>query len=314
MLKNSHKKQAFSLLELSVVIVIIGILITGIMKGSSLIASSRINSARSLTARSPVGEINGLAAWYETTSLQSFGKRTAGGSGAPPNPSASISATQLKESDPIELWRDIGPKCINNYAIFNSSGSTQADYNDTCNALSQATTNSRPSYSLSGINNLPSVSFASGQTLLLNALKDGALNASTKIVVFSVDYKPSSGNSATILNNNPIANTQRIFIDPTNISVDNGGTSANISATYSIKNTYIVAVIFNGSNSYYKINNVAITALASTIGTNSSNDLTVGGTNFVGKISEIIIFNRMLKETEITEIFNYLGKKYKVTV
>ena len=312
MLKNSHKKQAFSLLELSVVILIIGILITGIMKGGSLVSASRLNAARSLTARSPVGEINSLAAWYETTSLQSFSKRTAGGSGAPPTPSASISATQLKESDPIELWRDIGPKCINNYAIFNSSGSTQADYNGTCNALSQATINSRPSYSLSGINNLPSVSFASGQTLLLNALKDGVLNVSTKIVVFSVDSKPSSGNFATILDNNPATTSQRILINPTNILVNNGGTHAN-AITYSIKNTYIVAVIFNGSNSYYKINNGAIT-LASTIGTNSSNDLIVGGTNFVGKISEIIIFNRMLKETEITEIFNYLGKKYKVTV
>jgi len=301
MLKNSHKKQAFSLLELSVVIVIIGILITGIMKGSSLIASSRLNSARSLTARSPVGEINGLAAWYETTSLQSFGKKNT------TTTPASISATQLNESNKIEIWRDIGPKCINNYAI-------GTNYDGTCNALSQATTDSRPSYSLSGINNLPSVSFASGQTLLLNALKDNVITISTKIVVFSVDSKPSSGNSATILDNNPTTTPQRIFIDPNNISVNNGGTSANISATYSIKNTYIVAVIFNGSNSYYKINNVAITPLANTIGTNSSNDLTVGGTNFVGKISEIIIFNRMLKETEITEIFNYLGKKYKVTV
>ena len=306
MLKNSHKKQAFSLLELSVVIVIIGILITGIMKGGSLVSASRLNAARSLTARSPVGEINGLAAWYETTSLQSFGRRNA-------TTPASISAIQLKESDPIELWRDIGPKCINNYAIFNSSGSTQVDYNGTCNALSQATINSRPSYSLSGINNLPSVSFARGQTLLLNALKDGVLNVSTKIVVFSVDSKPSSGNFATILDNNPATTSQRIFINPTNISVNNGGTDANTAITYSIKKTYIVAVIFNGSNSYYKINSGDITP-ANTIGTNSSNNLTVGGENFVGKISEIIIFNRMLKETEITEIFNYLGKKYKVTV
>ena len=306
MLRNSHKKQAFSLLELSVVIVIIGILITGIMKGGSLVSASRLNAARSLTARSPVGEINGLAAWYETTSLQSFGRRN---TAVTP---ASISAIQLKESDPIELWRDIGPKCINNYAIFNGSGLTQVDYNGTCNALSQATINSRPSYSLSGINNLPSVSFASGQTLLLNALKDGVLNVSTKIVVFSVDSKPSSGNFATILDNNPATTSQRILINPTNILVNNGGTHAN-AITYSIKNTYIVAVIFNGSNSYYKINKDAIT-LANNIGTNSSNYLTVGGENFVGKISEIIIFNRMLKETEITEIFNYLGKKYKVTV
>ena len=71
-------------------------------------------------------------------------------------------------------------------------------------------------------------------------------------------------------------------------------------------------MIFAGANSYYKINNGTLTIL--NLGINTTSGLTVGGANFVGKISEIIVFNRMLKESEMTEIFNYLGKKYKVQV
>ncbi len=320
--KEKAKKTAFSLLELSVVILIIGILITGVMKGGSLISSSRLNSARSLTARSPVGEINGLTAWYETTSLQSFGKRVPGGSGATPTPKARISAVQLTDSrrdqDRIEIWRDVSPKCINNYSIANTSTVDSAvaqttDYINTCNALSQATIANRPYYSLSGINSLPSVSFENGNNLLLDAFKDGNISVATKFVVFNVDAKPASGNTATILNNNPALNEQRILIDPTNISLNNGVSSnVNIQTPYTIKNTYILGVIFAGANSYYKINNGTLTIL--NLGINTTSGLTVGGANFVGKISEIIVFNRMLKESEMTEIFNYLGKKYKVQV
>jgi len=303
------QKKAFSLLELSVVIVIIGILIAGIMKGGSLVSASRLNAARSLTARSPVGEINGLTAWYETTSSQSFGKRNQQVSSAI---AASISTIQLAESNKIEIWRDIGPKCINNYTIANTD--TVAS---TCNALSQPTIANRPYYSLSSINNLPSVGFESNNSLLLNAFKDGDIATATKFVVFSVDSKPTTNNTATILDNDLSSSTstsQRIFINPSNISINNGDLSDfNITTSYTIKNTYILAVIFNGANSYHKINNNAISSVINP-GSNTARGLTLGGTHFVGKISEVIVFNRMLKESEMTEIFNYLGKKYKVNV
>jgi len=328
MLKNQQifQEKAFSLLELSVVILVIGILITGVMKGGSLVSASRINSARSLTARSPVGEINGLTAWYETTALQSFGKRTVKNS----ENVAKISVVQLTESrsdeKKIEIWRDISPKCINNYETLDSTTSLQADYTGTCNlvncadkkyicnALSQAVVTNRPYYSLSGINNLPSVIFEGNHSLTLDAFRDGEINNSTKFVVFSVDNKPASSNTAIILNNNNLsASTQKISLGSTNILLNNGGSDANIS--YNIKNTYILGVIFSGNNSYYKINNSQLLS-ATNLGTNISTGLTVGDENnsFRGKISEIIIFNRILKETEITEIFNYLGKKYKVQV
>ena len=314
--KTKIPKRAFSLLELSVVILVIGILITGVMKGGSLVSASRLNAARSLTARAPVGEINGLTAWYETTSLQSFGTRKAGVSGTPPT-AATILVAQLTDRNRVEIWRDIGPKCINNYSIANTTTSTPTqatDYINTCNALSQAILVNRPYYSLSGINNLPSVSFEGGQSLLLDAFKDGDIASSTKFVVFSVDAKPTSGTNF-ILDNNPTSTQQRIALSSTNISVNNG-TDTSIASSYNVKNTYILAVISAGGTSYYKINNNSLSTSINP-GSNTATGFTVGGiTNnfFRGKISEIIVFNRMLQQSEITEIFNYLGKKYKVQV
>lgn len=60
-------KKAFSLIELSIVILIIGILVSGVTQSSRLIRQFRLSSAQSLTDNSPVNSIPDLVAWYETT-------------------------------------------------------------------------------------------------------------------------------------------------------------------------------------------------------------------------------------------------------
>ena len=65
-MKNFHKK-AFSLVELSMVILIVGILIAGVSQGIDLYQDSRLATARSLTKNSRVGRIPDLVSWYETT-------------------------------------------------------------------------------------------------------------------------------------------------------------------------------------------------------------------------------------------------------
>jgi len=70
-------RQAFSLVEISVVILIIGILITGISSGIDLYSDFRIANARNLTASSRVGRISDLALWVEANSEKSFSKSEA---------------------------------------------------------------------------------------------------------------------------------------------------------------------------------------------------------------------------------------------
>jgi len=48
------KHQAFSLVELSIVILIIGVLIAGVIQGSNLVTKFRIKTAQTLTQSSPV--------------------------------------------------------------------------------------------------------------------------------------------------------------------------------------------------------------------------------------------------------------------
>ena len=65
-------KKAFSLIELSIVLLIIGLLVAGITQSSRLVQKFRIRTAQTLTESSPVNGIRNLVAWYETTSQASF--------------------------------------------------------------------------------------------------------------------------------------------------------------------------------------------------------------------------------------------------
>ena len=65
-------KKAFSLIELSIVILIIGILVAGVTQSSRLIREFRVSTAESLTQSSPVASIKGLTFWLETSLDASF--------------------------------------------------------------------------------------------------------------------------------------------------------------------------------------------------------------------------------------------------
>lgn len=64
------KNSAFSLIELSIVILIVGIIIAGVTQSSSLIRKMRLSSARQLTSTSfDNAEQVGLGAYIDSTSL-----------------------------------------------------------------------------------------------------------------------------------------------------------------------------------------------------------------------------------------------------
>jgi prepilin-type N-terminal cleavage/methylation domain-containing protein len=60
--KKSLPAKAFSLIELSIAVLIIGIIIAGITQSSSLIQKMALSSARSLTSSSPVASMRDLVA------------------------------------------------------------------------------------------------------------------------------------------------------------------------------------------------------------------------------------------------------------
>jgi len=120
-------KLGFSLIELSIVILVIGILVIGITKGSRIISEARLKSARSLTVSSPVASTSGLFLWLDSVSEKSFD-------------------TTIAEGDLISNWYDINPQSTSKIN-FAKSGSE------------------RPTYRSSSMNGLPSVEFGGAHNI-----------------------------------------------------------------------------------------------------------------------------------------------------
>lgn len=72
MLRKLFKASAFSLIEVSAVLIIVGVLIAGVLTTTILVNKSRIAAAKSLTKASPVHDIKDAALCLETSVESSF--------------------------------------------------------------------------------------------------------------------------------------------------------------------------------------------------------------------------------------------------
>ena len=70
MSKNLKPNKGFSLIEISVVILILAILVYGISTGIDLYRDAKISIAKNLTAKSPVPRISELSLWLEASDSQ----------------------------------------------------------------------------------------------------------------------------------------------------------------------------------------------------------------------------------------------------
>ena len=130
------KNSAFSLIELSIVILIIGILVAGVTQSSRLVAQMKLASAQSITRSADISSIRDLVFWAET-SLENSITNSAG-------------SLQIEDGNSISSWNDINPQI-------------SAKIN-----VTQATTANQPTYKALGINGLPSLSFNGSSQILLN--------------------------------------------------------------------------------------------------------------------------------------------------
>ena len=154
------KHTAFSLIELSIVILIIGILVAGVTQGSRLITRMKVASARAQTQSAPVNSIRDIVGWWETTLEQSFG-------GNEPEESAAGGTTG------VATWYDINPQAI------------------TKNNATQATAANNPGYTITSsttLNGLPTLQFNSSQYLSF----DGTGIVGTNYSIFVVEQRTAA--------------------------------------------------------------------------------------------------------------------------
>lgn len=295
--KNLKNKKAFSLIELSIVLLIIGVIVAGITQSSRLINAFKLNTARNITKSSPVASINGLALWLETSLDESLTGAT---------------VTSPDDGDNIARWNDINPQ--NTSKINFSIGSNY------------------PTYKASGINGLPSVKFNGTNQALTNTTQ-GPISAGsdtyTMFMVWRIDAVGAVRNLFSQGSNPTVVQTMFNYYtaaSPAYLSFGGHGNDFNsASATVIALRDYIGAMSVNNNNanniSIYFNSNTPIVGASSggTAGLNiASTFASIGyypGSPFYyynGLISEIIVYDKLLKTEEIIAVNNYLSKKYAI--
>jgi prepilin-type N-terminal cleavage/methylation domain-containing protein len=311
-------KKAFSLIELSIVILIIGILVAGVTQSSRLIKQMRLATAIQITNSSGMESIPDMVMWLEATEDFAFATGTNASFNFSTNTYTDID--RPSDQDRIGRWNDI-----------------VARNNQSKNSAIQNNLSRQPKYIESGINNLPSLHFdaTTSQAVCMHSPVNidrvlvpnlsmfivyiwttidtgttqklwGADNGGwDRQAIFSSPFGGvSNGGSATAITNFQNRNVGQIFSYISKVGVTNGST-AYINASSS-------PVTFTESNS-----SVGYPAITIPGNNNQSNGVTLDGicsenTNVI--IGEFILFDRALKAEERSSVEKYLSKKWGIKI
>ncbi len=285
----NKSKQAFTLIELSVVLIIVATILSGIIYGDGLVYSARVANSKAITGKSVVREMEGLVAWYEASLKDSINE-------------------QAKDAQ-ITEWRDMNPSSIASRR----------------NSLTK-TASAGMIRKYSGIKEMGSMSFNGSDRISLTSFQQGSTAQVTAFLVFRPLVAPTA-TARIILDSHSSGLTSSIGIKNNAVSLNAGfavdTATGSSPASFLVDQDYILAVYFNGaSSSSAYVNNATILAGASNVsnpGSNQLSGLTIGsdrsGSNgFNGWISEVIIFNRPLKLQERKDVMSYLSNKYQISV
>ena len=277
-------KLAFSLIELSIVILVIGILVTGITQGSRIISSSRLTTANSLSKSSPVASMDKLLMWYDATSKDSY-----------------VNFDSIKSGDTITALKDSNPQSTN-----------KNDLTGTASYLENA------------INGLPAIDF-NGSTQSFDSLTANSASGSAAIIaVLNADDVTTLSGIVTSYGAWAVGSIHfNAYNGRFESAVNPGGGSKFITPTVQTAKPYIITIICDpsGKISGY-VNSVAATPYTDAGNVAINLKISIGkwfdgasNTRFFnGKIGEVMIFNRAVKDNERTAVEDYLSRKWSIAL
>jgi len=284
-------KKAFTIIELSIVVLIVSVMIVGVATSKSILTKSRLANAKSLTRQSVVNDMgDDLIAWYETSLEGSF------------KPSEIKTDASL-----ISLWKDSNENAIKN----NDAYQTDLSFQPTL-------------YQNVFYNSIPGLRFSGAQYLNF----DGTKFAKTSYTVFVVEQRRSNksenlfiGGTGNAQNSNLIlgygANTTISFAQYANDfsrSVEAYKSPIPRIHTFSFNNTAGKSHSINGGSTSTN-NPVQANSLVSFSGAMIGQYKPDNSPRtYIGDLAEIIMFKRSLKTEEVEAIESYLGSKYGIPV
>lgn len=281
-MKKNINKKAFSLFELSMVILIIGILVAGITLGSIMVRKFRISAAQMMTSSSPINGIKDSALWLETSVDTSFG------------------ATELSDGNAITSWADARSNSTNKPTI--TAAGTGPTYSNT-------------------INHVHAVKFTGSSANHLQIADASFLN-NTDYTIIILEKRQSSNSNNYFFGQNPTGTAnQNIALgysaDGAVLhSQGSNSYTSNISSYASTTDRPRMFVFIHDSTQGKKtyIDGVLAAQSADTTPlTGITTNLPIGK-SYTGEIGEIAIFTRALKAEERKSIEDYLGKKWSAKI
>ena len=284
---KKYPLKAFSLIEISVVIVIIGILIAGISSGIDLYQEYRSTVARSLTTNSPLIRINDLAIWIDASSVESY-------------------QTLPKDGVKINLLKDIKTS------------------RDKIN-FTQSVVSKQPIYRNSLINGVGGIEFDGIDDYMTseNSVLSQNISQLGQITIFMVTNILTSSGTGVFFKFETGLSRVGFEINNGKIRFDfpTGAFNAITNNVLSNKNLIIMATS-DKINQKLFINNQLATSLTNSNGlsSNLSSPLLLGihsdYTSLLTKfnLGELIIYDRALNDREINLITAYLSKKWGIKI
>jgi len=282
--KSLH--TAFSLIEISIVILIIGILVAGVTQSSRLVKQFRITNAKKLTETTSIYLIKDMVLWLETISDKSL------------NP------LERDNNATISQWNDINP------------GSSTRN----SNSFVQTSEVNKPQYIEDYKNGLPGIDFNKSQgDWLAGTIDNISINNITFFIVYSSLNNNIGGSLFHILDQGNINNSLFLQSGGGDVFQVSGAYASNYYITTAIPRIITNTLDRNGLNTCYEngvfkfsmswvVPSPNYTNITFLIGKRSDNVF------FNGTISELIIYARVLTLDERKEVENYLSKKWAIKV
>lgn len=283
------KSSAFSLLETSIVVLILSFLIAGFSQSSKLIRKFRVAAAQSVTEASPVLRTEGLMLWYETTLSSSFDEDESDDDG-----------------DEVSTWYD-----INDQASYKNDATSSGTY--------------KPQYIKDGINGLPTLRFDGTDDYFEF---DGDALANTGYTIFIVEQRRAavSSSDCVLMGGTTESDNQNLYMlyrtDTTLVfgqySNDLNYTVPSYTSPIPRIHTFYLSTT-NGKKYWEDGGDSADEEESSQTDTLESYDGAAIGkystTKYAcGDISEVIIYLRSLTTKERQAIESYLSEKYDIEI
>ncbi len=290
--QKQQNNRAFSIVEISIVILIISLLMAGILNGTFLIGDASLATAQKLTTNSDVNNMESLTLWLETSFSSSLEAQN---------------NAKIENNVKIASWKDISPlkpvtKRLN---------------------LTQLTSNNQPEYKENVTEGLPMLyfkgssnnflEFTSQNIVLADVLQN---NQATIFMVYMFD-KSANGTRLVRFGTTDVVNfgydNRRIAIKFADDTLTEGSDSLKLETLQmltAVKNANNISLYLNGNR------RASSTTSNSTISDNNFGNAGIMrirvGENFIGWLGEILVFNTALGNKERLQVEQYLLTKWKI--